>query len=536
MKQSDDVQQKLQSLVLDLLLLAKTDEEAKAIVGKYNIQQTGSRLAPAPAPRLPNRQNNEPLTFCLAKGGPQKPGFTRRAFHFSRDHPTLNSPPCPTPSHLAESARSIVGRLQEVGFTAFYAGGCVRDRLMGVEPHDYDIATSAHPEQVQKLFHRTVAVGAHFGVIVVLEGGDEFQVATFRSDGQYLDGRRPETVTYATPEEDAARRDFTINGLFFDPIADRLIDYVGGQEDLAAKLLRAIGNPADRFREDRLRLLRAVRFATTLGFDLDGPTWRAVCEHASHITEVSAERIREELVKILLSPRRVRGFDLLDESGLLKVILPEMEALKGCEQPPQFHPEGDVFVHTRIMLGLLPEQVSVPLVFSVLLHDIGKPATFAVDPDGRIRFSGHDKLGAEMTEAVMVRLRFSRAEIDATVEAVSNHMVFKDVQQMRVAKLKRFLARAHMDDELELHRVDCTSSHGLLDNYDFLNAKRAEFASEPLIPPPLLTGRDLLALGLRPGPRFSEILEAVQSRQLEGTLTTPEAALDWVKTDWLKPK
>ena len=436
-------------------------------------------------------------------------------------------------SPLSESARSIVQRLQHAGFTALYAGGCVRDRLMGAEPHDYDIATDAHPAQVQKIFPRTVAVGAHFGVIVVLQDDHEFQIATFRNDGQYIDGRRPETVSFSTPEQDAQRRDFTINGLFHDPIADRLIDYVGGQQDLAAKLLRAIGNPCDRFREDRLRMLRAVRFATTLGFDLDGPTWRAVCENAPHIHEVSAERIREELVKIFVSPRRVRGFDLLDESGLLREILPEIEALKGCEQPPQFHPEGDVFVHTRIMLGLLPAQVSGPLVLSVLFHDIGKPATFAVDPDGRIRFSGHDKLGAEMTEQIMTGLRFSRAEIDATVEAVANHMVFKDVQQMRVAKLKRFLSRPFIDDELELHRVDCTSSHGLLDNYEFLNAKRAEFASEPLIPPPLITGRDLIAIGLAPSPRFTEILEAVQSRQLEGTLATREDALAWVKAEWL---
>jgi poly(A) polymerase len=434
---------------------------------------------------------------------------------------------------LSDSARAIVQRLQGAGFTTLYAGGCVRDRLMGTEPHDYDIATDARPETVRKLFPRTVAVGAHFGVIVVLEAGHEFQVATFRNDGQYLDGRRPETVTFSTAEEDAARRDFTINGLFFDPIANRLIDYVGGQRDLAAKLLRAIGNPYDRFREDRLRMLRAARFAATLGFDLDGPTWRAVCENAPHIHDVSAERIREELVKILLSPRRVRGFDLLDESGLLREILPEVEALKGCEQPPQFHPEGDVFVHTRIMLGLLPAQVSVPLVFAVLLHDIGKPPTFAVDPDGRIRFNGHEKISAEMTEQIMTRLRFSRAEIDATVAAVANHMAFKDVQQMRVAKLKRFLARPHIDDELELHRVDCASSHGMLDNYDFLNARREEFALEPLIPPPLITGRDLIDLGLKPGPRFAEILEAVESRQLEKTLTTRDEALAFVRSQYL---
>ena len=433
------------------------------------------------------------------------------------------------PATLAESARSIVQRLQSAGHAALFAGGCVRDRLMGQEPHDYDIATDAHPEKVQSLFPRNVAVGAHFGVIVVLQDGYQFEVATFRNDGQYVDGRRPENVTYSTAENDAQRRDFTVNGLFFDPVAEKLVDYVGGQRDLAARLLRAIGNPYDRFREDRLRMLRAVRFATTLGFDLDGPTWRAVCENAPHIHEVSAERIREELNKILLSSHRVRGFDLLDESGLLREILPEMEKLKGCEQPPQFHPEGDVFVHTRIMLKLLPAQVSLPLVWSVLLHDIGKPGTFSVDPDGRIRFSGHDKLGAEMTEVIMSRLRFSRAEIDATVEAVANHMVFKDVQQMRIAKVKRFLARPHIDDELELHRVDCTSSHGMLDNYEFLNAKRTEFANEPLIPPPLLTGRDLIGLGLPPSPRYSEIIEAVQSRQLEGTLTSREEALEWVK-------
>jgi putative nucleotidyltransferase with HDIG domain len=437
------------------------------------------------------------------------------------------------PTLLSDSACSIVQRLQNAGFTALYAGGCVRDRLMGAEPHDYDIATDAHPEQVQKLFPRTVAVGAHFGVIVVLQDGGEFQVATFRNDGQYLDGRRPESVSFSTAEQDAQRRDFTINGLFYDPIAHRLIDYVDGQRDLAAKRLRAIGNPADRFREDRLRLLRAVRFATTLGFDLDGPTWRAVCENAPHIHNVSPERIRDELMKILVSPRRVRGFDLLDESGLLREILPEIEKLKGCEQPPQFHPEGDVFVHTRLMLSLLPAVVSRPLVLSVLFHDIGKPATFAVDPDGRIRFSGHDKLGAEMTAQIMTGLRFSRAEIEATVEAVANHMVFKDVQQMRTSKLKRFLARPHIDDELELHRVDCTSSHGMLDNYEFLNAKREEFASEPLIPRPLITGRDLIALGLHPSPRFSEILETVQSRQLEGSLGTRDQAMAFVQSELL---
>lgn len=430
---------------------------------------------------------------------------------------------------MERSARRIVQRLRDAGFTAYYAGGCVRDMLRGEEPHDYDIATDARPEQVQALFRRTVAVGAQFGVICVIDDGVEFQVASFRADGRYLDGRHPVSVTFATPQQDAERRDFTINGMFYDPLGGEVIDFVGGRRDLDARVIRAIGDADARFREDRLRMLRAVRFATVLDFEIEPATWRAVRENAAHIREVSAERVREELMKILLSPRRVRGFDLLDESGLLREILPEIEGLKGCKQPPQFHPEGDVFVHTRRMLELLPEQVSAPLVLSVLFHDIGKPGTFSIDPvEQRIRFSGHDKLGAEMTGEIMARLRFSRREIDATVEAVAQHMVFKDVQNMRVAKLKRFMSRENFDDELELHRVDCTSSHGALDNYDFLKTKREEFASEPLIPPPLITGRDLIALGLVPGPRFKEILDAVQSRQLEGTLTTREEALAWV--------
>jgi poly(A) polymerase len=301
-------------------------------------------------------------------------------------------------------------------------------------------------------------------------------------------------------------------------------------------VLRAIGDPAARFAEDRLRMLRAVRFATVLGFDIDPPTWRAIRDSSNAIHEVSAERIREELVKTLLHPRRVRGFDLLDESGLLREILPEIEKLKGCEQPPQFHPEGDVFVHTRIMLGLIPAEATLPLVLSVLFHDIGKPRTATVDPEGRIRFNGHDKLGGAMTEELMTRLRFPRETIDATVEAVNVHMVFKDVQQMRTAKLKRFMARPGFADELELHRIDCTSSHGALDNYDFLRAKREEFAAEPLIPPPLITGRDLIALGLEPGPRFSKILTAVETRQLEGTLRDRDAALAWVRTEFLPEK
>ena len=430
-------------------------------------------------------------------------------------------------------AHSIAERLQARGHIAYYAGGCVRDAVLGRTPVDYDIATSARPVEVQDLFSRTVAVGAQFGVIVVVEQGIEFQVASFRSDGVYIDGRRPETVTYSTPQQDAERRDFTVNGMFFDPVKGELIDFVNGRADLSAGILRAIGNAADRFREDRLRLLRAVRFAATLTFQIEEKTWQALRDNAAEINAVSAERIREELTRIFLSPNRVRGFDLLDESGLLQAVLPEVSALKGCEQPPQFHPEGDVFTHTRIMLDMLPPEVSVPLVFSVLLHDIGKPATYSYSAaEDRIRFSGHDKLGAEMTARIMERLRFSRDEIDATVEAVDQHMVFKDVKKMRVSRLKRFMSRPHFDDELALHKVDCASSHGSLDNYDFLLQKKEEFSHEPLIPPPLVRGDDLLRMGWKPGPDIGRILEAVQTRQLEGALATREEALEWIKREF----
>jgi poly(A) polymerase len=436
------------------------------------------------------------------------------------------------PSKMETTAREIVARLRTHGHVAYFAGGCVRDLVRGQMPKDIDIATDARPEAVQKLFSRTYAVGAHFGVIVVLENGMQFEVATFRSDGAYLDGRRPVEVHFATAEEDAARRDFTINGMFFDPTAEKVIDYVDGRADLEAKLIRAIGEAGQRFAEDRLRLLRAVRFATTLEFVIEPATWNALVAQAASIREISAERIREELVRIFLSPHRARGWDLLDASGLMAEVLPELEAVKGCEQPPQFHPEGDVFKHTRIMLEMLPRQASLPLVLSVLFHDIGKPATASVDEIGRIRFNGHDRVGAEMTESLMQRLRFSRAEIDATVEAVRQHMVFKDVPKMRVAKLKRFMARPTFVDELELHRVDCLSSHGMLDNYEFLLQKRAEFANEPIIPPPLVRGEDLIALGLRPGPKFGEILEAVETRQLEGELRSRAEAIAWLKREY----
>jgi tRNA nucleotidyltransferase/poly(A) polymerase len=337
-------------------------------------------------------------------------------------------------------------------------------------------------------------------------------------------------VDFSSPEGDAMRRDFTVNGLFLDPETDRIIDFVDGLEDLKNRVLRAIGDPAQRFQEDHLRLMRAVRFATVLGWEIEPATWAAIKSEAHHLAQISIERIREEFIRIMLHPNRVRGLDLLNASGLLPHILPEMEALKGCTQPPEFHPEGDVWIHTRLMLSLLPAQVSVPLVLSVLLHDIAKPATRTVDDeaDGRIRFNGHDKLGAEMTEAILRRLKFSNDVIDDTVEAVANHMKMQHVQDMRVSKLKRFLASPTILDQLELHRVDCLGCHGMLDNYHFLNGKLEEFSHEPVIPRRLLDGHDLQILGYPPGPRLGRILTTVQDLQLEGTLKTKEEAVSWV--------
>ncbi len=428
----------------------------------------------------------------------------------------------------------IIHRLHQDGHLAYLAGGSVRDFFLNRDSKDHDIATSANPTQIAKLFPGSQLVGAHFGVVIVPASSKRWvEVATFRTDGSYGDGRRPESVSFSTPEQDAERRDFTINGLFYDPETSTLIDHVNGQSDLKAQLIRAIGEPAARFQEDHLRLLRAIRFATTLGFSIEPATWSALKQSAPLIAKISPERIRDELDRIWLSPHRQTGFDLLVDSGLMAHILPEILNLQGCEQPPQFHPEGDVFVHTRLMLSKLPPDASLPLVLSVLFHDIAKPATQTTDADtGRIRFNGHDKLGAEMTDAILRRLKYSNDIIEATTAAVANHMHFIGVQQMRASTLKRFLARPYIDDELELHRVDCLGSNGLLDNYEFLLQKRTEFASspQPLIPAPLLTGRDLISLGWTPGPTFTAILHDAQSLQLEGTLTTKDQAIAWAKT------
>lgn len=428
------------------------------------------------------------------------------------------------------SANTLAKILTEAGHIAYFAGGCVRDKLLGLKPKDYDIATSATPEEVLKLFPGSNQVGAHFGVIIAKHFGHHIEIATFRTDGSYKDGRRPDSVTFSSPEEDAQRRDFTINGLFENPETGEVIDHVGGVADLKKGILRAIGTPAHRFQEDALRLLRAVRFSTTLGFPIEPETFGAIEENAHLLGKISPERIRDEFSKIIISPNRRQGIELLVDSGLIAHFLPEILPLIGCDQPPEWHPEGDVYIHTRIMLEMLDPDAPLDLCLATLLHDIAKPPTRTIDPNGRIRFNGHDALGAEMTTEILTRLKYSNAVIRDAAHMVSRHMQFMNVQQMRKAKLKRFMAELTFPQEMELHRVDCASSNGFTDNYDFLNAKAEEFSHEPLIPPPLVNGKDLIARGLRPGPRFREILEEIETQQLENRLVTREEALDYLET------
>ena len=429
-----------------------------------------------------------------------------------------------------DAANDLARRLRDSGFIAYLAGGCVRDALLGRDPKDFDLATSATPAEVLKLFPGSNEVGAHFGVVIVKHGGHPTEVATFRTDGSYQDGRHPESVTFSTPEHDSQRRDFTINGLFLDPASDEVIDFVGGRSDLEAHTLRAIGVPTQRFEEDALRLMRAVRFATSLDFQIETATWQAVQSLAPSLSRVSPERIRDEFSKIIVSPQRARGLDLLVESGLIAEFMPEVLATIGCEQPPQWHPEGDVYTHTRIMLDMLGDDAPLELCLAVLLHDIAKPPTQTVDePDGRIRFNGHDALGAEMATDILRRLRYPNQVIEDVSFMVSRHMQFMNVQQMRTAKLKRFMSSSTFEQEMELHRVDCGSSNGFTDNYEFLQQKEEEFASQPLIPQALVTGRDLIDLGMVPCPAFKEILRDAQTEQLEGRLSAREDALEWLK-------
>ena len=428
-----------------------------------------------------------------------------------------------------DAALELARRLTAAGHEALFAGGCVRDRLLGLTPKDYDIATSAVPAEVMKLFPGSNEVGAHFGVVIAKHGGHHVEIATFRTDGSYRDGRRPESVTFSTPREDAQRRDFTINGLFENPETGEVIDYVDGLTDIRAGLIRAIGDPVARFTEDGLRLLRAVRFATSLGFSIDLQTDEAIRECAPLLDRISPERIRDEFSKIISSPRKRYGLEHLVNTDLIRHFMPEVLPMIGCEQPPEWHPEGDVYTHTLIMLEMLEPDAPLELGLAVLLHDIAKPPCRTIDDDsGRIRFNGHDAMGGEMAETILRRMRYPNDTIAAVVPMVARHMQFMNVQKMRVAKLKRFMAEPTFEQEMELHRVDCGSSNGFSDNYEFLQGKAADFANEPLIPPPLVTGRDLIKLGLQPGPRFKEILEAIQTEQLEGRILTREPALEYL--------
>lgn len=415
---------------------------------------------------------------------------------------------------LKPLAERIAARLSQNGHTALFAGGCVRDLILGQEPQDYDIATTASTDEIEALFAKTVPVGKQFGVVLVLEDGMPFEVATFRKEGGYEDGRRPSWVERATPEEDAKRRDFTVNGLFYDPQKREVIDYVHGQEDIKQGIIRTIGNPEHRFGEDKLRLIRAVRFAANLNFQIEENTWNSIRKNAPEIKQVSPERIRDELSKIFTRKNPGQGLELLDQSGLLAQILPEICAMKGCEQDPEFHPEGDVFVHTKLLLDHLQDAPLV-LALGALFHDVAKPVTFT-RVDGKIHFYSHEKIGEDMTREIMGRLRFSNKEIDAVAEAVKNHMKFAHVQQMRQGKLRMFLGREWFREELELHRIDCQSSHGKLDNYEFVKQKLDEYKAEDLKPKPFITGKDLLELGFKPGPKMGALLEELYERQLDG--------------------
>ncbi len=455
-------------------------------------------------------------------------------------HPLPNDP-------AFHAALHVVKTLRTAGHQAYFAGGCVRDLLLGIAPKDYDVATSAGPEKVLLGFPRTFGVGAHFGVVIVCsdsgEGCDiKTEVATFRDDGTYEDGRRPTSVTYSdSPERDTARRDFTINGMMLDPVdltpanlPSHVLDFVGGRADLEAGILRAIGTPGRRFDEDKLRMLRAVRFAARLGFTLEPETLRAIQLQAATIHQVSSERIREELTKMLTEGQAKRAFELLDETGLLQQVLPEISRMQGIEQPPEWHPEGDVWVHTLLLLDKLEAGAKPTLAWAALLHDVGKPPCYRPPQPGddkpRIRFNGHAEVGATMARALLNRLRFSNEDTDQVVSLVANHMRFGDVKAMRESTLRRFFRLNDFPEHLALHKLDCTSSHNLLGMYDYARERFYAVPAEHHTPAPLLTGRDLIATGLKPGPAFKQLLQTIEDAQLEGTITTRDEALTLLHT------
>jgi poly(A) polymerase len=421
-------------------------------------------------------------------------------------------------------ALHIVRLLRTRGHKAFLVGGCVRDRLLGIPVEDFDVSTDASPDEMSQYFPGSQQVGAHFGVILVSGPGDaHVEVATFRTEGAYSDGRRPDRVHFETdPALDAARRDFTVNALMEDPVSGEVFDFVGGRADLSRRIVRAVGDPEVRFREDFLRMLRAVRFAARLGFTIEPQTFGAIRKNARSINRIAAERIREELSRILTQKGARRAFELLDECLLLQQILPEIKALQGVPQPPEFHPEGDVWKHELFMLERLC-QPSLTLALGALFHDVGKPSTLTFSD--RIRFNGHAEIGAAIVRKVMERLRFGNDETSQVVALVSQHMRFKDVQQMRMSTLKRFLRLPHFSEHLELHRLDCLSSNGYTQTYDFVREKLLEFGKEELRPARLITGDDLIQAGYKPGPPFRRALDEVENAQLDGQITTREQAL-----------
>jgi poly(A) polymerase len=445
-------------------------------------------------------------------------------------------------------AKHIDRTLKAAGHQAYFVGGSVRDLLLGREPADYDIATDATPDRVRDLFSgfsSVIDVGAKFGVMLVADPERNIEdpvltveVATFRSDIGYSDGRHPDQVVYASSaREDVQRRDFTINGLLLDAETNEVLDYVGGRDDLRAGIIRAIGRPEVRFREDKLRMLRAVRFAARFGYTIEPETMRAIQKLALEIGQVSAERLRDEFTKLLTEGAARRGFELLDETHLLPHLLPEIAQMKGVEQPPQFHPEGDVWIHTLLMLEGLPPQSSPTLAWGVLLHDVGKPPTFSPPsgPSGRIRFDRHVEVGTRMAEQICERLRFSNDDTAQIASLVANHLRFKDVPQMKRSTLKRFVRLNRFEEHMELHRLDCSSSHRNLENYEFMRRFLAETPPAEVRPVRLLTGDDLIGLGFRPGPKFKEILEAAEDAQLEGNISTREDAVIWVRRYYRAP-
>jgi poly(A) polymerase len=432
-----------------------------------------------------------------------------------------------------ELAERICGVLRSNGHQAYLVGGCVRDILLQREPADFDVSTDARPERMRELFPRSLDVGAKFGVTLIIEDDIHVEVATFRSDIGYTDGRHPDHVVYTdSPREDVRRRDSTINGLLMDPVSGEVIDFVEGRADLRAGIVRAIGDPLLRFSEDKLRMVRAVRFAARFGFRIETVTMAAAQSLASQVIQVSPERLRDELTKILTEGAARRGFELLDETGLLGVLLPDVARMKGVEQPPQFHPEGDVWIHTRMMLEKLPPNCSSTLAWGVLLHDVGKPPTFtaAKGPGTRIRFDGHVEVGERIAEMICRTYRFSNDDTTQIVALIANHMRFKDARQMRLATLKRFVRLPQISEHLELHQMDCLASHGSLDAYDFVQRFLEETPPEQVRPPRLVTGDDLMTMGLRPGPKYKDILLAVEEAQLEGRLADRGSALEYART------